>query len=262
VNGTKSILDSLKRILRQRLSSTQRLILKKHGVDILAVFCRGNLRRLAQISGSDKWGDHWYCQYYEKHFAPLRRKPLILLEIGIGGYADPQSGGASLRMWRRYFPRGRIYGVDIADKTPHNERRINTLQGDQGDEEFLRRVIAKIGKPDIIIDDGSHINCHVVKTFQTLFPLLADQGIYVVEDTQTAYWPEYGGSSKDLSDSSTSMGMLKGLIDGLNYAEFKRPDFVPSYFDRHIVSMHFYHNLVFVFKGLNDEGSNLIKNQE
>jgi hypothetical protein len=31
----------------------------------------------------------------------------------------------------------------------------------------------------------------------------------------------------------------------------------PNYCDRHIVAMHFYHNLIFIRKGRNEEGSNL-----
>jgi demethylmacrocin O-methyltransferase len=162
-------------------------------------------------------------------------------------------------MWRSYFPRGRIYGIDIYDKSCHNERRVRTFLGDQTDASFLLRVIAEIGNPNIVIDDGSHINSHVIQTFQILFPLLANDGIYVVEDTQTAYWPQFGGTSEDLAAAPTSMCMLKRLIDGLNHEEFIRPGYVPSYFDENIVSMHFYHNLAFVYKGRNKEGSNTIK---
>lgn len=79
----------------------------------------------------------------------------------------------------------------------------------------------------------------------------------MVEDTQTSYWPGYGGTPDRHSEAGTSLGFLKGLTDGLDHAEFSIPDYVPTYFDRHIVSMHFYHNLVFVQKGLNDEPSNL-----
>ena len=250
------IFERVKHKLRATLSLEQRVALRQHFAQPLSHFYRGNLRRLAQIYGSDKWGSHWYCQQYEKHFAHLRKKHITLLEIGIGGYEDPKSGGRSLRMWRTYFPHGQIYGIDIADKSPHNGRRIHTFQGDQTDDKFLRQVIAEIGRPDIIIDDGSHINSHVITTFRILFPLLADDGIYAVEDTQTSYWPEFGGSSEEFNLATTSMSFLKGLADGLNHVEYKRPGFTPSYFDKWIVSMHFYHSLVFVCKGLNDEASN------
>ena len=104
-----------------------------------------NLRALATIYGSDKWNTHWYAQHYESHFAPVRRRSLILLEIGIGGYDDPRLGGGSLRMWRTYFPNARIHGIDICDKSLHSARRIITHQGSQIDFNFLEGVIAKIG---------------------------------------------------------------------------------------------------------------------
>ncbi len=252
----KSVIRSAKDILKARLSREQVRALRRWVVDPASQLSGLSLPMLATLYASDKWGEHWYAQHYQRHFAPLRRKKVVLIEIGIGGYSDPNSGGNSLRMWRSYFPHGRIYGVDIANKSGHDERRIRTFQGDQSDEDFLRRVIAETGTPDIIIDDGSHLNQHVIKTFDVLFPLLADDGIYVVEDTQTAYWPNYGGSSEDFDSAPTSMCKLKRLIDGLNHEEFIRPEFVPSYFDEHIVSMHFYHNLAFVYKGWNKEGSN------
>jgi hypothetical protein len=80
-----------------------------------ALFFRKNLRMLATIYGSDKWNSHWYAQHYERHFADIRRDKLNILEIGIGGYENPRAGGNSLRMWRAYFSRAHIYGVDIYD---------------------------------------------------------------------------------------------------------------------------------------------------
>jgi len=229
-------------------------------LNLLAWFSSGNLTRLAVLYDSDKWGSHWYAKHYQHHFHGLRTRQLKLLEIGIGGYDSPTSGGGSLRMWRTYFPKSHIYGIDIYNKSSHNETRVRTFRGDQTDETFLRNVIAEIGNPDIIIDDGSHINSHVIRSFQVLFPLLAENGIYVVEDTQTSYWPSYGGSSEDLGNAPTSMCFLKGLIDGLNHEEFIRPGYSPSYYDKNIISMHFCHNLVFIYKGKNNEGSTEIKN--
>ena len=115
----------------------------------------------------------------------------------------------------------------------------------------------QIGEPDIIIDDGSHLNEHVIKTFQILFPKLKNGGIYVIEDTQTAYWPDYGGDSENLNNPSTMMNFFKMLTDCVNHEEFLKKNYTPSYFDENIVSIQFYHNLIFVFKGLNNEGSNI-----
>ncbi len=159
-------------------------------------------------------------------------------------------------MWKAYFPNSNIYSIDIHDKSAIQEDRIRIFKGSQNDPEFLKRVASEIGKLDIVIDDGSHVNEHVLTSFKTLFPLLDTAGTYVVEDTQTAYWPEYGGSSTDMNHPGSSLAFFKSLTDGLNHAEFLIPDFEPDYFQRHIVAMTFYHNMVFVQKGLNEEPSN------
>jgi hypothetical protein len=218
-----------------------------------------NLTELAIKYGTDKYGKHYYTQHYETHFRKLRRRKLSILEIGVGGYKDPHAGGKSLRMWRDYFPHSQIFGIDIYDKSPHDEERIKTFQGSQIDTDFLQRVADEIGSIDIIIDDGSHLNSHVITTFNFLFPLLKDRGIYAVEDTQTSYWKkvagtEWGGSS-DLTSNATTMGYFKSLTDGLNYEEFVPGKKDPTYFDRHIISMHFYHSLIIIHKGTNNEGS-------
>jgi hypothetical protein len=251
----EGLAETAVRKLKAKLPLQTRLRLRELLAEPLAFLCRRDLALLARIFLNDKWNLHWYAPHYERHLSHLRKKKIVLLEIGVGGYGNPLSGGESLRMWRSYFRRARVFGIDIVDKTAQEERRIRTFKGDQTDEKFLREVIDRIGPPDVIIDDGSHVNSHVIKTFRTLFPLLADKGVYVVEDTEMSYWPEYGGSSEDLISAPTSMNMLKSLADGINYKEFVREDYVPSYFDQWVASVHFYHNIVFVHKGRNDEGS-------
>ena len=91
-----------------------------------------------------------------------------------------RAGGESLRMWKAFFPNSTIYGIDIVDKKHVEEDRIKVFQGSQDDESFLRKVIDETGGFDIIIDDGSHVNEHVIKSFNVLFPALRDSGIYVV----------------------------------------------------------------------------------
>jgi hypothetical protein len=213
-----------------------------------------DLTALAVRFGTDKWGDHRYTPHYQRHLEHLRDRPVTLLEIGIGGYSRAGDGGASLRMWKQFFPHGRIYGLDLHDKSFVDEPRIKAFRGSQADPEVLRAIVDEIGRPDVVIDDGSHRSEHVIASFEVLFPLLADDGIYVVEDTQTSYWPRYGGDLDPAADG-TSLAMLKRLTDGLNHEELLDPDHRPSYTDLHVVGMHWYHNLVFVQKGVNQEGS-------
>ena len=213
-----------------------------------------DLVALARKHGTDKWGTHRYAQHYDHALEHLRDEPVNLLEIGVGGYSDPAKGGHSLRMWKEFFPRGHIFGMDIHDKSRLEEDRIRIFRGDQGDPESLRAVAKQIGRLDVIIDDGSHLSDHVVTTFETLFPLLEPNGIYAVEDLQTSYWPERHGSL-DRDSPDTSMGMLKRLVDGLNYEEFLDEDYEPTYTDVHVVAAHFFHNLAIIEKGDNLEGT-------
>ncbi|GAB3833081.1 hypothetical protein ACFPIJ_21715 [Dactylosporangium cerinum] len=214
-----------------------------------------DLTELAMFYGSDKWGMHRYTPHYEFHLGGHRDRAVRLLEIGVGGHRDPYSGGASLRMWEEYFPRGLIYGVDIFDKRPLNRGRVRTFQGHQADHGFLDTLLSETGELDIVIDDGSHINSHVIASFCSIFPHLRDGGLYVVEDVQTSYWPGYGGSSVELNDPSASMGFFKAMVDGLNYEEYIGIDYRPTYTDLKIVNISFYHNLIFVRKGDNREGT-------
>lgn len=219
---------------------------------VLSHLYSNNLYTLAHIFRTDKLGDHDYIEKYVSHFSPLKNKRNTILEIGIGGYSSQLAGGNSLRMWKHYFKNSHIYGIDVHDKSHVQERRITIFQGSQDDEKFLRRVVGSIGVIDIVIDDGSHINGHVIDTFKLLFPSLSENGMYVIEDTQTSYWPKFGGDSYDLNSSKTTVGYFKNLIDGLNHSEIARIGYVSSYLDCNIKSIHFYHNQIFIYKGKNN----------
>jgi demethylmacrocin O-methyltransferase len=264
INGDNRMNNSLvdKARLKNIVDKLQQLILKRFYLRLYNILYRKNIFKLSIIFGTDKQGEHHYSKHYQRHFESLRRKKLNILEIGIGGYENPRNGGESLRMWKAFFPNSYIFGIDIYDKKYHDEKRIKTFKGSQVDEVFLREIAEEIGPIDIIIDDGSHFNDHVITTFKILFPLLSPNGIYVVEDLQTSYWDEvlgvsWGGSSS-LKASHTSMNFFKLLVDGLNYEEFTINDYSATYFDKNIISMHFYHNLLFVYKGQNNEGSNVL----
>ncbi len=167
------------------------------------------LTALAIRHGTDKFGFHRYTPVYHLLLSRFRDRPLRLLEIGVGGYRDPDRGGQSLASWRDYFPQGRIVGIDIERKTLDLGPRVTILQGSQVDGDFLARVVADHGPFDIIIDDGSHQNAHVVESFALLFPTLAPGGVYVAEDVQTAFMPRFGGSLA--LEAPNSVGFFRDL---------------------------------------------------
>jgi hypothetical protein len=209
-----------------------------------------NLNMLALINGTDKLA-HDYISKYQKHFKSIRNRRMKILEIGIGGYDDPQEGGESLRLWSDYFKKSFVYGIDIADKKPHEEKRIKTFKGSQNDPEYLSNFAKMHGPFDVIIDDGSHVSEHIITSFKVLFPYLKMDGIYVVEDLYTSYWPQLRGW-QDKDDNQTSLDFFKILIDTMNY-EFI-PNHSASIFDGQIKSIIFYPKIVFIFKGLVESG--------
>ena len=107
--------------------------------------------------------------------AHFRSEPITLLEVGV-------HNGASLDMWESYFPKARIVGLDISPVVKKHERdRVDIVVGSQADENFLYSV-GSLYKPNVIIDDGSHIPEHQIITFNALISHLADSGLYIIED--------------------------------------------------------------------------------
>ena len=181
-----------------------------------------------------------YLDIYERHFAPYRDKNPKFLEIGV------QMGG-SLEMWRKYFgPDATIYGVDIdpacADRaTAPTQVRI----GSQDDPAFLKKVIAEMGAPDIILDDGSHIAPHQWESFRTLFPLLKDGGLYVIEDLHTAYAP--GVFKGGYRRAGSAIELVKHMIDDMHAWYHGHRQVTPGKTD--ILGIHMYDSVVFIEKG-------------
>ncbi len=238
------LLSMAKRLLTQ----PQRDSLRRHGSEFLASAGLGNLNQLARVHGTDKWGKHWYTQHYQRYFASWRRRSLKILEIGVGGYDDTSEGAHSLRMWKSFFPNAQVVGIDLFDKSGLSEPRIDVLQCDQTDAKRLGEISARYGGFDIVIDDGSHLNQHVIETFNILFPLLKSPGFYCIEDLQTAYWPGWGAVP-----GATSMDYLQQLTHCVNQAE--RPGYTPNAFDLSIVEIAFFHNLCILRKEPNLEAA-------
>lgn len=159
--------------------------------------------------GTDKNSEtHNYLVKYEKYFPFKREDKLTLLEIGV-------LHGQSLRMWKEYFYNSEIIGIDLnSDSKQYEESRINIEIGSQNDSKFLEEVGSKYKTFDIIVDDGSHINNHVIFSFEKLFKYLKSGGLYVVEDSCTSYWPDWGGG---LRENNTTVEYFKNLCDDVNF---------------------------------------------
>jgi hypothetical protein len=115
--------------------------------------------------------------YYWLHFRDIRLQVKRVLEVGV-------LTGESILMWEEFFPNAIIYGIDIDRKcTEYEGGRRRILIGDQGDISFLKQTAREAGAFDIVMDDGSHRVEHQLTTFNTIFPYLTENGVYVIEDT-------------------------------------------------------------------------------
>jgi hypothetical protein len=178
-----------------------------------------------------------YTSVYNEYFKHLRNDKIVLLELGVGGYGIEPNGGNSLKMWADYFLNGAIHGIDLFKKTIQG--RFQTHKISQDDSLGLNKLIKKIGCPNIIIDDASHVNSLTIKSFEILFPLLKSGGIYVIEDTKTSYVEQYGGN-KDICNLENKI-----IINYFLYLCHAVQKIIPP-FD--IISIHFYENLIFIKK--------------
>ena len=197
----------------------------------------------------DKFTRHHFGAAYERHFCQLRHEPLRILEIGIGG-EDFEDGGTSLKTWEEYFHQALVFGIDIYDKSFLNTARIKTIVCDQGNQEQLIQLSAEHGPFDIIIDDGSHINIKTLQSLFALFQCLKPGGLYIVEDVQTAYWPQYGGSSLMGGFKETTMTWLKTMMDCVNAAEILWPNHPALRSGFSVEELHAYHNITFLKKAV------------
>ena len=146
---------------------------------------------LAQKYGSDKCpqtNHHSYTPFYFELFKNKRKQVKKVLEMGVGHprnmwHYKNYKMGASMYMWRDFFPNAQIYGADIFPGCIFKTDRIETFLCDQSDEESLKPLVKKTGADiDLFVDDGSHQVEHQVLTCKTLMPLLKKGVIYIIED--------------------------------------------------------------------------------
>jgi hypothetical protein len=127
---------------------------------------------------TDKAHVHLYLPFYDLLFAPYKNKKINIFEVG---YLD----GGSLKLWEDYFPNAQIRGIDITDeyrqktgvKFTTDRVRVEILDSMKLSKKFFRDF-----SPDIVIDDGCHISDYQIHVVKTVYPLLRDGGLLIIED--------------------------------------------------------------------------------
>jgi hypothetical protein len=213
----------------------------------------------------DKW-EH-YFEIYDRTFGHLYGRPITYLEIGV-------YKGGSLEIARSLFgPESTILGLDIdetcrafAGQGLANEIFI----GSQEDPAVLDRILAAHPGIDLVIDDGSHLQRHMIGTFTALFPRLRDGAIYVIEDVATVHSPHH----QDTAAGLDVMDYFRGLAGRLN-VQFMRFEDIENRFMRprehrpqrrqprdlasRIKSITFHESVIVVEKGVRPEPLRIVR---
>lgn len=200
------------------------------------------LAAIGRRHGCDKFTVHRFEDVYAGLLGHRRTEPLRVLEIGIGE-EDRALGGASLLTWSEFLPEALIVGIDLYDKRALDTERIVTRACDQGDPTQLAEVVRELGPFDLVIDDGSHHGHDVATSMFALLGAVRPGGSYVLEDLQTSYWPEYGGSSVAPYAFDTAVRWLRLVIDVVNRSEIPNQDYFPLGSGWDVESLHVFHNI-------------------
>ena len=162
------------------------------------------------LENCDKRLHKWlhYFDIYERHLDRFRGKSAVMVEIGV-------NAGGSLAMWKEYLgPGSKVVGVDINPTCKaHEGENIEVFIGSQDDPEVIESIFSKYPVVDIVLDDGSHKMKHMITSFELMYERLQPNGVYLVEDTHTCYWKEYGGGVRR---EGSFMEFVKNKLDEIN----------------------------------------------
>ncbi|MBR1579120.1 MAG: class I SAM-dependent methyltransferase [Selenomonadaceae bacterium] len=180
----------------------------KHGTDKASVMIKNGRLILA----------HDYLRQYELFFAPFRYDEFSLIEFGCWK-------GESLRLWKEYFPRAQIYGVDIMKSTlDYAEERISVVLGDATRFETFSTFKQMLNgvRPSVIIDDASHAWGDQRRSFELFWRMLAPGGLYIVEDLECGAEGAYPDWPPEVLDSRPFFNYIQDMCMLLRWSQTSR----------------------------------------
>ncbi|MDC0353055.1 class I SAM-dependent methyltransferase [Candidatus Pelagibacter sp.] len=148
-----------------------------------------------------------YFEVYDKIFERFRNKKITFVEVGV-------LNGGSLEIWKKYFHEdSRIIGIDLNPECKKfEEKGVEIFIGDQSSEIFWDNFFKKVGKVDILLDDGGHTNLQQIITIIKSTKNINNDGIIVTEDTHSSYMSKFGNPSR-----YSFINFAKKLIDDINF---------------------------------------------
>jgi len=175
-----------------------------------------------------------YFQVYQDIFNEFEGKDIIFVEVGV-------LHGGSLFMWKEYFgKKSRIIGIDLNPNAKKLENDgFEIYIGSQSDPIFWKNFYKKVGKIDILLDDGGHENSQQIITINESINNIKENGIIAIEDVHTSYLKKFGNPSK-----YSFINYSKYLIDLIN-SRFPETNIKSTNeFKKKIYSVSFYESIV------------------
>ena len=184
---------------------------------------------------SIKWSN--YFEIYENLFKKFVNKKITFVEIGIGN-------GGSLFMWKKFFgKKARIIGIELNPDAKKLEKfGFEIFIGDQADPLFWKKFYQKVGKIDILLDDGGHANLQQITTLVESINFIKPGGMIIIEDTHTSFMRDKGFKNPSKFSLINFTTLLIENIHRRNPMLKKEINF----FSRKIQSIEYYDSIVVI----------------
>ena len=149
---------------------------------------------LVDNRNTDKNTTHSYLELYNTLLTRMRTTATNVLEVGIGNFG-PKNGG-SLKLWRDYFTKAQVYGLDIIpremvlDELLNDPRVVLHTRTNAYDQNFVDKNFKDM-RFDFMLDDGPHTLESMLKFIELYADLLTDDGILIIEDVQSIDWVSF-----------------------------------------------------------------------
>lgn len=176
-----------------------------------------------------------FWEIYNAYLPKKRSTRFDLVEIGV-------FWGESIKVFAEHYFNARILGLDLKmneiDFSKYKNVSYETC--DQANKTHMIEVVSKFSAaPDIIIDDASHIGSLTLSTFQTLFPLLKNGGLYIIEDWMTGYRDDWADGKEAethrtredggfTSHDYGMVGVIKQIIDYIDINNINNKQWAPD----------------------------------
>jgi cephalosporin hydroxylase len=144
---------------------------------------------LVDNTRTDKNTVHSYLEVYDILLKSKKESALNVLEVGI------YYNGGSIKLWNDYFSNATVHALDIIpldsiwDGIKNNPKIILYTSCNAYTENVVQtNFVNKNLKFDFMIDDGPHTLESMTSFINLYFPLLADDGIMIIEDITEYHW--------------------------------------------------------------------------